>query len=210
MKSKTFDVEIELLEDQLGTVPKNKEVYTSYIANKVAIAGGVEAELESVQEMEEKGWTGFHVKNGKPFILNYMFKGFLKHAGNVLKGTGDITNLRDKIVKYVFIQPRELYFKNAGPGGTLERPLRAETPKGPRVTLAKSDTVPAGSTLSFQIEVLDNGPVSEAVLREILEYGKYCGLGQWRTAGYGAFKINKFKLHKEGTEVKKVQAKGKS
>lgn len=82
--------------------------------------------------------------------------------------------------------PPNTGFPNGGELGVLERPLRAATAQGERVTLARSDTVPAGSTLVFTINVL-GGSISEELLREWLDYGENRGLGQWRNAGYGRF-----------------------
>lgn len=66
-----------------------------------------------------------------------------------------------------------------------ERPLRASTPQGERVSIAKSESVPAGSTAEFEIECLDPG--LEAMVRECLNYGTKRGLGQWRNSGKGRY-----------------------
>ena len=64
-----------------------------------------------------------------------------------------------------------------------ERPLRAQTPMGERVSIAKSESVPAGTTAEFEIECLD--PKLEDMVRECLDYGAKRGLGQWRNSGKG-------------------------
>lgn len=81
LKLKKYDVVIELLEDLLGTVPKDRAVFSSYIQTKaremmekdakkgVPLASGEEAteesigtalaeEPETIEDVEEKGWTG--------------------------------------------------------------------------------------------------------------------------------------------------------
>lgn len=70
---------------------------------------------------------------------------------------------------------------------SIERPLRASTPQGERVALARSDTAPAGTRLIFTLKVLGDDAVNEATLHEWLSYGEYQGLGQWRSGGYGRF-----------------------
>jgi hypothetical protein len=70
--------------------------------------------------------------------------------------------------------------------GVLERPLRAQTAQGERVALARSDTAPAGTTMSFDIMVLGKD-VSKKILDEWLTYGQFRGLGQWRSASWGRF-----------------------
>ncbi|MFA4972992.1 MAG: hypothetical protein WC683_10280 [bacterium] len=69
----------------------------------------------------------------------------------------------------------------------MVRPLRANTPQGPRVAIAASDFVPAGTTLNFHISLLNTGKVTEAMLIEWLDYGAQHGLGQWRAAQWGTY-----------------------
>lgn len=69
----------------------------------------------------------------------------------------------------------------------LERPLRAETAQGPRVTLARSDVARAGTRIAFDLRTLWPGGLGEKFLRACLDRGVYCGYGQWRTAGWGRF-----------------------
>lgn len=71
--------------------------------------------------------------------------------------------------------------------GVLERPLRGQTPQGERVALAKSETVPAGTRLEFDVIVQDVEAVTTEVLEEWFSYGQRRGLGQWRNGGWGAF-----------------------
>ena len=66
-----------------------------------------------------------------------------------------------------------------------QRPLRAQTMQGERVSLASSDEVPAGAVLTCDVECLDES--HEAAVREWLDYGSLRGLGQWRNSGKGRF-----------------------
>lgn len=54
--------------------------------------------------------------------------------------------------------------------GYCERSLRAQTPMGERISIAKSETVPEGSTIEFEVECLD--PKLEDMVRECLNYGR--------------------------------------
>jgi hypothetical protein len=69
----------------------------------------------------------------------------------------------------------------------LQRPLRATTAQGPRVTLAKSEQVDEGTELVFTLKVLANSPLREEHLHELFSYGELSGLGQWRNVGWGEF-----------------------
>jgi len=186
-----YQIKLTFTEAVLGTVPKDKGVYASYVAARAALDDEVLAEeLNTVEQIEEKGWTGFHTLNGQPIIYDYVLKGFFKDACGSLrrvKGTRSdkLTAYKKIIDGLVFITPRQIPLTLSGPLGILERPLRASTAQGERVALARSDSAPAGTTLEFTITVL--GGVDEATLREWLDYGALRGLGQWRNGGYGSF-----------------------
>jgi len=77
--------------------------------------------------------------------------------------------------------------KETGDSAFKQRSLRAMTAQGPRVTLAKSEVVPAGSKLKFTLQVMEGSKITEEVLTKLFDYGQLTGLGQWRNAGYGLF-----------------------
>ena len=184
-------ITIRLLTDMLGTVPKNKELYTSYIESKKP-EDAVDKEVETVEEIEEKGWTGFHSDKQGLFVYDYFIKGFIKNAGNVLKDTKEvkIKNLRSKISDQLFVFPRQIYLDGKKkPDGTLERPLRAQTAQGPRVTLARSEFIAAGTRISFEVHWLKDRDMNIKLINELLKYGQYQGLGQFRNGGYGRFEV---------------------
>jgi hypothetical protein len=190
----TYKIRITFIEPILGTVPKDKDIYESYIASKAALTDEqIAEELATVENVEEKGWTGFHTTpDGDPMIYNYMIKGFLKAAcGSMRRVSGTksakLTAYKKIIDGLVFVEPRTitLSIPDGQEMGILERPLRAQTAQGERVTLARSDTCPAGTQAEFEIKVL--GGVTKGLLIEWLDYGQFNGLGQWRNASYGSF-----------------------
>jgi hypothetical protein len=69
--------------------------------------------------------------------------------------------------------------------GECQRPLRASTAQGERIALAHSETCPAGTAVELEIVCLDKG--HEKLVKELLDYGKMRGLGQWRNSGKGRF-----------------------
>lgn len=178
----------------LGTAPLNKELYTEFIASKAENGEATDDEIESVPETIEKGTTGFHRgPDGQPVIYNYVIKGVFKDAAGMLRrvqGTksSKLTAYKKVIDGLVFVSPRQIPIKFA-PGqtevGILERPLRAQTPQGERVALARSEMIEAGASIEFTLNLLD--PTLEPLVREWLEYGELRGLGQWRNGGYGCY-----------------------
>src|SRR5262249_24603595 len=147
------------------------------------IAIALAEEPETVQDIEEKGWTGFHLfpegdeRAGQPLLYDYAVKGMLAEAARTLKeyrpeGGGDrsvIRNLQDKVKRYVFVQPRRIALPPIE-SAPLERPLRAMTAQGPRVTVVRSDIIRAGGIIRFALLVLANGGISRPVLEDVFEY----------------------------------------
>lgn len=186
-----YSVKLRLLEPMLGTVPKDPEVYARYIASKAPspdVAAEENEAEKSREDVEKGGWTGFHQDQDGLFIYNYMILGFMKEAGNTLKEQLGIKNLRSKIDQHVFIEPRRIHIADK-PSGVLERPLRAMTMQGPRVTVVRSDYVDEGMEIAFTIRLLKNKEIMANVLREVLEFGRLKGLGQFRNGSYGQFEV---------------------
>lgn len=194
-------VRITLNEEMLGMSPASKDVYRDFIASKSPDASTMEEEIEAVgvQEYEEKSMTVFpRDDEGTPIIWDYQIKGFFKDACQMLqraaksgykggKHCASIKAYKKAIDGNLFIFPRKIKIQMPENGkiGFCSRPLRAMTPKGERVSLAKSETVPAGSVIEFDIMLL--GDDLEGMVRECLDYGEMRGLGQWRNSGKGVF-----------------------
>lgn len=189
-------VTIELTEPMLGTVCKDPKVYKTFIESKKP-EDIQEDESANVEKIEEKGWTGFMKDDDGIFIYDYMVKGFLKNAGNVLKLHVKVKNLRSKIGDAVFIGPRKLRFiDKTEPDDILERPLRAMTKQGPRVAVVRSDVVNPGAQITFELKFLKHSQITDKLLKSVFEYGLVLGLGQWRGGGYGTFKVISYEVVK--------------
>ena len=188
MKATSKKFQLVLATEMLGTVPKDPAVYKSYIETKKPV-NIEEDESATVEHIEEKGWTGFHQDENGLFVYEYMIKGFLKNAGNVLKDQLKVKALKSKINNFLFISPRKIYLGKDKPDGVVERPLRAMTMQGPRVSLSRSDFVNGDTEIEFEITLLPHKELTWAVIDELFEYGKLCGLGQFRNGGYGRFEV---------------------
>lgn len=175
--------------EMLGTVAKDPEVYRTYIESKKPELLNGEDEYLTVEKVEEKGWTGFHKDENGLFIYEYMIKGFLKHAGNIMKDVVKVKALRSKIDDFLFISPRRISLGQNDPDGYIERPLRAMTMQGPRVTLARSDYIKEGKEISFTITLVKHKELNIELVDSLLEYGKLSGIGQFRNGGYGRFSV---------------------
>jgi hypothetical protein len=199
-----YEVKLTFVEPILGAVPKDMDIYETYVQGKAAemgielTDGQLAEELETIEQVEEKGWTGFHMLDGRPVLYDYVVKGFFKDACGMLRRadrtkSSKLTAYKKVIDGLVFVKPRRipLVLPEGEEMGTLERPLRGQTAQGERVALARSDTCPAGTTMEFAVSVM--GQVSQELLREWLDYGEYRGLGQWRNASWGTFEYGMVK-----------------
>ena len=192
---KTLEIKITLLEEMLGTSPNNADIYRDYIASKAPDASTMEEEVEALgaDAAAERGMTVFsRDENGNPAMYDYHIKGFFKDACSMLKkATGSksaaLKAHKKMIDGLVFVNPRmiSIILPDGAEIGCCQRPLRASTAQGERVTLSMSEAVPAGSTMELEITCLTDG--DEEYVREWLNYGVYRGLGQWRNSGKGRF-----------------------
>lgn len=204
---KTIKVRVTFQEELLGTMSNNQDVYREFIASKSPDASTIEDEVAAVggDTVFEKAMTVFpRTEDDVPFIYDYQWKGYFKdtcgilnrltkkdpETGKKLKGgavneSGKLTAFKKIIDGLIFVQPRKIPINLAGEMGICQRPLRAATAQGERISLAASETVPVGSTCEFDIICVDES--LEAAVIEWLEYGILRGTGQWRNSGKGRF-----------------------
>ena len=202
---KKFTVKITFIESVLGTSPANEDIYRDFIGSKAPDAAGVEDEVAAlgVDAVVEKGMTVFpKLEDGTPFLYDYQIKGFFKDACSMLNRltikdpdtgkkkkavneSGKLTAYKKVIDGMIFVQPRKIKFEGADEIGICQRPLRAQTAQGERIALSSSETVPAGSQITFTVLCLDD--THEAAVKEWLDYGELRGIGQWRNSGMGRF-----------------------
>ena len=206
-------VRLTFISDCLGTAAGDEDIYRNFVRKKMKEEAkkldGVELTDEQLDEEAQyidfesatrDGMTIFpRDAEGNPVLWAYQLKGFLKNACKTLKlvkGTvsSNVTYNRRDLNGLLFVYGPDRAITSpislSGPMGELQRPLRAETPQGERIGLACSETVPAGSSVDFEIfySQPDKAKYSmhDAIL-EWLEYGQDFGLLQWRNSGFGRF-----------------------
>lgn len=187
----------------LGSSPNNENIYRDFIGSKAPDADSLEDEVAALGKdaVMEKGMTVFPKNDqGQPIFWDYQIKGFFKDACQMLSRVGGKdengkkkkVNESSKMAAYkkiidglIFVFPRQIPILNAGEIGTKERPLRAQTMQGERITLASSEEVADGAQITFTVACLSREHT--AAVREWLNYGYVRGLGQWRNSGKGRF-----------------------
>ena len=200
MSNLELRVRLTLIDEILGTAAADPKIHETYIASKAPDAKNIEEEVAAIGAdavAEEKKTIFSRDPDGNPVMWAYQIRGFFKSACSALRTIDGTKSSKLKAYKKA-IDLRILVFPDAddpsgrmipinisGSMGDCQRPLRASTPQGERVALANSESIPAGSTMEFDICLLD--PKDRALVVEWLDYGKYNGLGQWRNSGKGAF-----------------------
>lgn len=190
---KTLKVKLTFTEPILGTCPQNEDIYRDFIGSKAPDASTVDDEVAALgaDAVVEKGKTVFpRLDDGTPFLYDYQIKGFLKDTVGGLrkvKGTqaSKVKSYKKEIDKLIFPEPRCIPVLFDGNITECQRPLRAQTMQGERVSLAISESIPAGATVEFTITMLSDE--HEALVKECLDYGRFSGIGQWRNSGKGRF-----------------------
>lgn len=200
---KELKVRFTFIEDVLGTASNNPEIHSDFIATNAPDAPSRQEEIEAIgiEEYEEKQMTVFprlSEENPVPIFWNYQIKGFFKDTCSALKRckgedfakeSCKMSAFKKVIDGCIFVEPRKIPIDmHGGQIGNLQRPLRGQTAQGERISLANSETVPAGSTVDLTIICLSND--HEKAVIEWLNYGKWKGMGQWRNGSWGIFKWN--------------------
>lgn len=193
MEMYTIKCRVKFMEELLGTASNNPEIHSDFIASKAPDAKSAEEEIAAigVEESIEKSMTVFpRNPNGEPILFDYQVKGFFKDACGVLrKVTGTkaskIKAYKKEIDGLLFVYPRMIPLQMFDELTECQRPLRAQTAQGERIALAHSEAAPAGTEIEFTIECLTKDMYDLA--RELMDYGRMRGIGQWRNSGKGRF-----------------------
>lgn len=191
----TLKIKVTFDEEVLGTASANPDIHREFIASNAPDAPTMKEEVEAIgtEEVFEKSMTVFPKdKNGNPIVWDYQWKGFFKDAFGSLKkvpdtACGKVKAYKKEIDGLLFVSPRMIPIEmpEGAKVGICQRPLRAQTAQGERVALASSETVPEGSSMTFDIQLLLDS--HEKAVMEALEYGRLRGFGQWRNSGKGRF-----------------------
>lgn len=207
---KKLHVKLTFTEPVLGTWPSNQNIAREFIASKSPDAASIEDEVAALgaDAVADKGMTVFpRDAEGRPVLYDYQVKGFFKDSCGMLARIGGKTetgkkravNESGKISAYkkvidglVFVSPRMIPIEVNGVVRDCQRPLRAQTDQGERVSLANSEEIPAGSRCEFDVLCMDDS--HEAAVREWLDYGALRGIGQWRNSGKGRFTYTAYEV----------------
>jgi len=187
----------------LGSQPASEAIRTQFVASKApdVILSEEERDLFDASERETRGLSVFARdpdNDDRLIILDYMVRGFFKAALGALQKQLGVKSYKSKVDKYLFVFPRRIPLMRDGDSiydedSQYERPLRADTPKGPRVGLQASECVDTPWTVEIELRLIANDrsakstELSWETVEKALDYGELSGLGQFRNGSYGTF-----------------------
>ena len=163
---------------------------------------------DEAREGTDLAVTGFSVSpDGRLHLWDFQLMGFLKAVAQTLelKIPGkrvDAISALTQIQRLTWVYgtgsddpwERRLWLRR--PDGAcitepepelMDRPLRAQTAQGERVSIAISEQLHPPVWCEARIVLLRGCKVSREQLEDIFAYGMFQGLGQWRGAGWGRF-----------------------
>ena len=187
---KEIKVQLTFIDDLLGTMPGNRDIFTDFVAKKAETVNE-EAEAIPVDEALEKGTTVFpRTADDKPFLYDYQIRGYFKESCKFLKKVDGTKSAKEKAYKQkidglIFVKDRQNVINTDKEIGICERPLRASTPQGERISLSRSESIAEGATIEFTVVCMVDSDID--LVKEWLDYGRFHGTGQWRNSGKGRF-----------------------
>ncbi len=113
-------------------------------------------------------------------------KSHIKDCANQIKGLLGMSALKSKVANRLYIEPSVIHLGRAEPDGYEIRLVHAWTPKGMINAVKKVDYV-ENATIEFTLKVLNDGVITEDIIRSIFDYGAAHGMGQERSQGWGKY-----------------------
>ena len=187
----------------LGSQPASETIRTQFVASK-APDSDLSEEERAMFESDERQTRGLSVfardpeHNDQVILLDYLVRGFFKAALAALQSQLGVKSYKSKVDKYLFVYPRRIpLLRNGQPlyeeDDEYERPLRADTPKGPRVGLQSSERIETPWSIDIELRLIANERSAKSkelswdAVETALDYGALSGLGQFRNGSFGTF-----------------------
>ncbi len=183
---------------------------------KAKLAEKTLAELPAaVEDKAEAMWNTFKEDADGIYFEGRNVKSMFKECANILREKliasekagkapdakekkSRFTNLKSRLAERLFVEDDKIRFVRDGKpllevDGDEERAIHVMTAQGPRTALKRCDFVNGPVELSFTIRVMDDGVVDEDLVRVLLDFAGWNGLGAERSQGSGLFEVSSLK-----------------
>lgn len=201
MEWKKIKVVLQVRDRLLGGVPKNPEMIEGWVRGLVKKGKLAEDEAtaiiaetkDSIEQTEEKSWTGFKRDAEGIYIEERHIKGHLKETAKVVGAFKDIKGFRELITKGLYVKPEKIHLAPE-PNGYQEESGQVMGMRGPRSILKRRDYLEKPKVV-FTLWVLPRAKPDD--IRALFEMGQEVGLLTDRTLGYGKYDLVSFEELKE-------------
>lgn len=197
-----YDVELRMLGRFAASLPKTREGILEMLKHRmplhppqnfipvVDLAEVVAEEVSapSADEEQQFGWATFPRSAQGLYYEGRCVRGHLKDCANQARDSiePEIKALKAKVANKVYVMTDVIPLGATEISGTEQRFVQVMTRQGPRSTIKYIDYLEK-PTLKFRLNVLDDGVITQDILKSIFEYGSVHGLGQERSQGWGRY-----------------------
>ncbi len=201
---KKYEVKLQMLGKFAASLPKSKEEVKAMLEHRMPAnpppdfipidklvdevaekVGIVEAEGEEEEEVKF-GWATFCRNEEGLYYEGRCVRGHIKDCANQIKDVLGIKALKAKVSNKVYVMTDVIPLGVKEPADMAERFVQVMTKKGPRSTIKYVDYLEK-PTLRFSLYVLDDGVITEDILKGLFDYGSVHGMGQERSQGWGRY-----------------------
>ena len=193
------DIE-KMLENRMPAKPPEDFVPLDQLVDEVAEKVGAGEDGEGEEAELKYGWATFPRDDNGLYYEGRCVRGHIKDCANQVKDAikPEVKALKAKVANKVYVmtdviplivdgvQVREI-------SGTVQRFVQVMTMRGPRSTIKFVDYLQKPA-LTFRLNVLDDGIITDDILNAIFEYGSIHGMGQERSQGWGRYTFTVRKL----------------
>ncbi len=208
---KKYEVELRMLDKFAASLPKTKEEIKAMLEHRMPAksppdfipidelvdevagkVGVVEAQGEEEEEVKF-GWATFCRNEEGLYYEGRCVRGHIKDCANQIRDLLEIKALKSKVANKVYVMTDVIPLGVKEIASTAERFVQVMTRLGPRSTIKYVDYVEK-PVLTFNLNVLDDGIITDDILDSVLEYGSIHGMGQERSQGWGRYTFTVRKL----------------
>lgn len=178
----------QMLEHRMPATPPENFTPIAELTEEVAEKVGAPAEGEEEEEELKYGWATFPRNEEGLYYEGRCVRGHIKDCANQVKDAigPPVKALKAKVANKVYVMTDVIPLGAKEIEGTQQRFVQVITRQGPRSTIKYVDYLEK-PTLKFRLNVLDDGIITEDILKAIFEYGSIHGLGQERSQGWGRY-----------------------
>jgi len=208
-----YQVELRMTGYFAASLPRTREEIEKMLEHRMPVkppedfipmdelADEVEEKVGEGEEEEMKyGWATFPRNEEGLYYEGRCARGHLKDCASQVKDAikPEIKALKAKVANKVYVMTDIIPLLVNGVqvseiAGTEQRFIQVMTRRGPRSTIKFIDYLEK-PTLTFQLNVLDDGIITPEILDAIFEYGAVHGIGQERSTGFGRYTFALTKL----------------